>query len=171
MIIEKFEVGDLFVIERNKLNSYFDFKVGDEMTDMCLFEQDKYKRYPASFKIIDILYNKPFSKCYRKRKPKYYICRCISKNEETVIDKENRLALLEANEPSLRKCSGNTKVTKFINCLHDYPCYTNLCPKMQNPENYKNGMCHTHLCKVIEEYCKLTQKGNNFCPKCGEKLR
>lgn len=54
-------------------------------------------------------------------------------------------------------------------CLHNYPCNTSLCPKIQHPEKYPYGICHVHYCSAVNEYARLTV-GNNYCPKCGSKL-
>lgn len=57
-----------------------------------------------------------------------------------------------------------------ISCECEYPCYTNLCPKVKNPNVYPMGMCHVNSCDVVNEYSKLTHN-KNFCSKCGRKLR
>ena len=57
-----------------------------------------------------------------------------------------------------------------INCICEYPCNTNLCPKVRNPENFNQNMCHTNSCDVINKYANILQKGHQFCYICGRNL-
>ena len=59
---------------------------------------------------------------------------------------------------------------RTIKCVCEYPCQSNLCPKVQHPQDYSQGMCHMNYCEVIEEYSNLTYS-KNYCSKCGRKLK
>lgn len=49
------------------------------------------------------------------------------------------------------------------NCLCQYPCQTENCPKE------KDVVCYINHCDVIDEYSRLTYK-KNYCSVCGRKL-
>ena len=81
MNIVNFNVGDLYIIEHDKLKEKFHasigyLTVGDSATDLVL-EKEQLDRVPRLFDLIEVVYKNPMCKIYRKRKPKYYIFKCV----------------------------------------------------------------------------------------------
>ena len=82
MNIVNFSVGDLYIMSQEKLNEKFHnnikrLDIGDEATDLVL-ETEQLDRIPRLFRVVEIVYKNPMCKVYNKRKPKFYIFRCIS---------------------------------------------------------------------------------------------